>query len=119
MAKPVSSDLTIKVGVPNVLMDLLNGGAVKRFLTLQVWDDHMKLTSAQKKSVIKKVAVVGLVALGICLATALAVPTFIWAVPLVLILTMGLSWSLLTVPKKSSINKWAHNWGPGTRLGSK
>ena len=70
-----------------------------RVFTLEILDDYRRLYSERKQDVIDKVLIVGLTALGISLATCILFAKVIWAVPLVVILAAGTSFTLLTNPE--------------------
>ena len=91
--------MTLTVGVPHPIAQLLDGASIKRWLTLQPIDDFATLSVKQKVSTIAKVLVVGLAIIGIGAAAALASPVVIWSIPLALIVAMGISFSLITFEK--------------------
>lgn len=114
--------ITVEVGVPSFVMQLFNGELVTRLLTLKMVDDFMVLSRGDKFRVIWKVALVGLITLGICAAVSFMNPLFIWAVPLCMITTMGLAFSLLTLPTPKKEPEQPQlsvdpQWGPGRVLG--
>lgn len=95
-------NITFSVGIPNVIMQLLDGTVIKRMLTLEVVDDYDKLDKTSQNIVIAKVAKVALATLIVALAVSFITVEVVWAVPLCVLITAGLSFSFLTAPEYSS-----------------
>lgn len=112
-----TKNITFSVGIPNVIMQLLDGHVIRRMLTLEFIDDYKKLDNASQKTVIQKVAQVALSTIFIALAVAFITVEVIWTIPLCLLATMGLSFNFLTSPEyvadhlvvaKASVQKEKH-----------
>ena len=91
-----TKNLTFSVGIPNVIMQVLDGQVIKRMLTLEAFDDYSLLDKGSQKNVICKVAKVALATLFVSLTVAFITVEVVWMLPLCLLVTMGLSFGFLT-----------------------
>lgn len=90
--------IRVELGVPSFVMQVFNGDLIIRILTLKIFSDYAALPSAEKWCIVGKVAIVGLLTLGVCAAAVVMNPLFVWAIPLCLLTTMGVSFGLMTAP---------------------
>lgn len=87
--------IEISVGVPSILMQVINGKLLQRMLTLTPVSEFYDAKGVDKLKIIAKTAAVGLIALGIAAAVAFMSGLTIYAIPLCLIITMGLAFNFL------------------------
>ena len=87
--------IEISVGVPTLLTQLMNGKLMQRLLTLAPVSEFYSASGMDKLKIIAKTALVGLISLGIAASVALMSSITIYAIPLCLIATMGLSFNFL------------------------
>lgn len=87
--------IEISVGVPTLLTQLMNGKLIQRLLTLAPISEFCAASGMDKLKIIAKTALVGLIALGIAASIAFMSSITIYAIPLCLIVTMGLSFNFL------------------------
>ena len=87
--------IEISVGVPSILMQIMNGKLLQRMLTLTPFSEFYDAKGVDKLKIVAKTTAVGLIALGIAAAVALMSSLTIYAVPLCLIVTMGLAFNFL------------------------
>lgn len=97
--------IEVRVGVPNMLSGVMTQDRVARVLKLDSFSEFYHCSFKEKAEIIFKVALVGLAALGIGYVVSIMNPLAVWAVPLSLILAMGLSFDLLTQSKKEAALK--------------
>lgn len=87
--------IEISVGVPSMLMQIINGKLLQRLLTLAPVSEFYDAKGIDKLKIIAKTAAVGLVAFGIAASVAFMSSLTIYAIPLCLIVTMGLAFNFL------------------------
>ena len=97
--------IEVRVGVPNMLSSVMTQERVSRVLKLDSFSEFYYCSLKEKAEIIFKVALVGLAALGIGYVVSMMNPLAVWAVPLSLILAMGLSFDLLTQSKRDAAIK--------------
>lgn len=95
----------VRIGVPNVLCSVMTEERVSRVLKLDSFSEFYYCSLKEKAEIILKVTLVGLLALGIGYVVSMMNPLAVWAVPLSLILAMGLSFDLLTQSKRDAALK--------------
>ncbi len=87
--------IEISVGVPSILMQIINGKLLQRLLTLAPVSEFYDAKGIDKLKIVAKTAAVGLLALGIAASVALMSSLTIYAIPLCLLITMGLAFNFL------------------------
>jgi hypothetical protein len=97
--------IEIRVGIPNMLSKLLTEQRVSRLLRIDAFSEFYYCSLREKAEIIFKVALVGLAVLGIGYIVSIMNPLAVWAVPLSLILAMGLTFDLLTESKRDAAIK--------------
>jgi len=90
-----ASKIEISVGVPSILLQIVNGRLLQRLLTLTPLCEFYDAKGIDKLKIIAKTSLVGLIALGIAASVAVLSSLTIYAIPLCLIATMGLSFNFL------------------------
>jgi hypothetical protein len=95
----------ISVGVPSILMQIVNGKLLQRLLTITPLCEFYEAKGIDKLKIIAKTAVVGLITLGVAAAVTILSSLTIYAIPLCLIVTMGLSFNFLNEEAAEARNK--------------
>ena len=92
---PGPGRIEISVGVPSMLMQIINGKLLQRLLTLAPVSEFYDAKGIDKLKIVAKTATVGLLALGIAASVAFMSSLTIYAIPLCLLITMGLAFNFL------------------------
>lgn len=91
-----AGNIQINVGMPSLLTQIINGDLVKRWLTIKPLCEFYELNRLEKCKIIFKTATVGLLALGIAASVAFMSALSVYAVPLCLVVTLGLAFNFLS-----------------------
>lgn len=83
----------------NVGMAVTPENAIVRILTLKAFEDFIDMPKNDKLRVIAKVAVIGLLTLGVATAAFFIHYIAIWSIPMSALATMALTFSLSTTPQ--------------------
>lgn len=93
------------------------GSTIRRLVTLECIHDFNTMDQQEKQEVMAKVAVVGLVTLGLGLLAGLISSKLMWAIPLATVLAMGVAFSVNTDPANRGVAPWIAsvlNWLRGS-----
>ena len=94
-----SGSVNLSVSLPNPVGQFMDPKNVRRILTLEPLEDFYDLSRKEKLKTILKVMLVGLATLGICAAAVMVSPVVLPSIPLILIVSMGLSFTFITDDK--------------------